>query len=222
MRIPCTPLLLAFLTTLCFTAAAADGANLIPNGDMSAKDPAEGFFISFPYQGMYVDNSKYVKVGQLAGRTCILMEGPDKLMGMKGIKVLSPLAKIEQGKTYKASVDLYRQLKQTHFKIFVELYAVDPRPNPTLSPVQTMQIPAEAGHHPALILVYKRDLTLMEGIPPEKWTKVSTDVVVPAKDNLKVLGKPAEASYATIKVIALGSGFYDFTHTAGASHFELK
>ncbi len=214
-------LLSALLAPLCLSAAS-DGTNLIPNGDMKAADPAQGFFISFPYQGAYVKNADFVKPGQLGGRTCIVMQGSDKYMGVSGLKVLSPLAKVEEGKPYKASVDLYRELKQTHFKIFVELYAEDPRPNPTLN-VQTMQIPAGEGH-PALILVYKRDLTITAkgGIPPEKWTTVETDLDVPLKENLKVLGKPAVASYATIKVLALGSGTQDFTHTAGAAHFELK
>lgn len=221
MKLHSVPIALVFSSLLCLTAVASDAFNLIPNGDMSAVDPAAGFTIAFPYQGAYVKNSDYVKPGQLGGRTCIVMEGPDNYLGMKGIKVLSPLAKVEGGKTYKARVDLYRKLPQTQFKVFVELYAVDQRPNPTLSAVQTMQIPAEAGH-PALVLVYKRDLNPKEPIPTEQWTTLEGDVAVPQKESLKVLGKPAEASYALIKVIALGSGSKKFIHTAGASHFELK
>ena len=60
-------------------------------------------------------NAEFVKLGQLGGRTCIVLQGTDRYAGMKGMKVLSPLAKVEEGKSYKASVDLYRELKQTHF-----------------------------------------------------------------------------------------------------------
>lgn len=212
-------LLLALLAPLCL--AASDSSNLIPNGDMKAADPAQGFFIAFPYQGAYVKNADFVNPGQLGGRTCIVMKGADNYAGINGLKVLSPLAKVEEGKSYKASVDLYRELEQTQFKVFVELYAVDPRPNPVISSVQTMQIPAGDGH-PALVQVYKRDLNIKTGIPLNEWTKVETDLQVPAKENLKVLGKPAVASYATIKVLALGAGSYDFIHTAGATDFKLK
>lgn len=214
-------LLLALLAPLCSATAQTTGSNLIPNGDMKAADPAQGFFIDFPYQGAYVKNAEFVKPGELGGRTCIVMEGKDGYMGASGLKVLSPLAKVEPGKTYKASVDLYRKLPKTHFKVFAELYAVDPRPNPTMSPVQTMQIPADASH-PALVLVYKQDIQWKGGIPLEEWTNVETKLVVPLKENVKVLGKPAEISYATIKVLALGTGFSDFTHTAGATNFQLK
>jgi len=213
-------LLAALLAPLCLSAAS-DGTNLIPNGDMKATDPAQGFFLSFPYQGAYVKNADFAKPGQLGGRTCIVMSADDKYVGMKGVKVLSPLARVEEGKSYKASVDLYRELKQTHFKVFVELYAEDPRPNPSISSIQTMQIPAGDGH-PALVEVYKRDLNIKTGIPLKEWTKVETDLQVPAKESLKVLGKPAVASYATIKVIILGAGSYDFIHTAGATNFQLK
>lgn len=221
MRFHGRSLALVLLSLCCLSAVAADAPNLIPNGDMSASNPAEGFTVAFPYQGAYLKNSEYVRPGQLGGRTCIVMEGPDDYMGMKGIKVLSPLAKVEGGKTYKVRVDLYRRLPQTQFKVFAELYAVDPRPSPVLSPVQTMQIPAEAGH-PALVLVYKKDLNPREPVPPEQWTTLEGDLAVPQKENLKVLGKPAEAAYALVKVIALGSGSKKFTHTAGASRFELK
>jgi len=210
-------LLLALIAPLCL--AASDSSNLIPNGDMKAADPGQGFFISFPDQGAYVKNADFVKPGKLAGRTCVVMEGDDKYMGVSGLKVMSPLAKIEGGKHYKASVDLYRKLPQTHFKVFAELYAIDPHPE--MSSVQTGRIPAGDGH-PALVLVYKRDFQWKGGIPPEEWTKVETDLVAPTKEKVKVFGKPAEVTYATIKVLALGSGTKDFIHTAGASHFELK
>jgi len=172
-------------------SARCQSANLVPNGDFSAKNPLEGWRIDFPYEPRYVKNVQYIKVGEsYKGGHAVDIVLPKHVAGMEGGKIESAFIKAEPGATYKVEIDC----KTTDFggKFFVEAWALDPKP---ISTPDKFRVPPRDGL-PGLVMCYRADIP----DPPSKskvWSTISRELTIPA--TVRVGGQDEPPIYLSIK-----------------------
>jgi hypothetical protein len=200
--------LLFSASLLCCLGAKAQ-TNLIPNGDFSAKDPLQGWRISFPYEEWYKKNENYVKATSehaRPGRRCVVIELPPGVAGNEGGKIESAFVKAEPGATYRVMVDCMTW--NFSAKVHAEAYVPDPRPNPKPS---KFVVPALNGM-PALVMCYRAQLPDPPG-GSKKWDTVQREFTLPKKVN--VAGKELEPQYLSLKAYV-----YAGTQNGGKSFFD--
>ena len=158
MKIPLK--LIAAASLLGFAAApisaSAETNNLIPNWNFSDRtNPLNTWRIDFPYQGSYVKNIGYVKIGDTVrdgDSPAVELDLPKGVAENEGGKIETAFVKIDPGASYHASVDV--MTNDLAAKFFVEVYAVDPTEP---GPPSLDRIPARDGL-PALVKCYPRGL----------------------------------------------------------------
>ena len=191
-------------------AGGAGGArgqqvNLIPNAEFKAADPLQSWRISFPYEGWYADNGKYVRAAVQEGRACVVIDLPPGIAGNQGGKIESALGKAEPGATYVVTVDCMTY--DFSAKLHVEAWTHDPKP--TGKP-DKFRIPASPGQ-PGLVMCYRAQLP----DPPahsKKWDTVSREFTLP--ETVMIAGEEQKPEYLSLKAVV-----YEGTMGGGKSFF---
>jgi len=180
--------------------------NLIPNPKFTdAKNPLLGWRTSFPYEGWYVDNVKYVKPAAMNGKSCIVVDLPPGIAGNQGGKIESAFIKAEPGATYRVEVDCMTW--DFSAKLFAEAWTHDPKP---VTKPDKSRVPA-AEDHPALVMCYRAQVP----DPPDKskkWTTASREFTLP--ETVVVAGEDQQPELLSVKAYV-----YAGTPNGGKSYF---
>jgi hypothetical protein len=190
----------------CFLSSGLAQTNLIPNPCFAdPKNPLLGWRTSFPYEGWYADNVKYVKPANMQGKQCALIELPPGVAGNQGGKIESAFVKAEPGATYRVEVDCLTW--DFGAKVHAEAWTHDPKP---IDKPDKFRVPSAEGH-PALVMCYRAQVPSPTG-GSKKWTTAAREFTVP--ETVTVAGEAQKPEYLSIKVVA-----YAATPNAGKSYF---
>lgn len=186
--------------------ARGEEPNLVPNGNFSASKPLDQWRTDFPYEPWYVANVQYVKVGEpYQDGHSVLIELPPKIAGNEGGKIESAFIKADPGATYKVQVDC--QTSDFAAKLFVEAWAVDPKP---ISHPDKFRVPARDGR-PPLVMCYRAQVPDPPG-RSSQWTTVSREFTLPR--TVRIAGQEEEPIYLSLKAFV-----YLGTQEGGKSFF---
>lgn len=191
---------LPLLAVLLFAAgvhSASAQSNLVTNPQFTGANPLSGWRIDFPWEAMYKENARCVKVvpSPGGGGNCVLLDLPASVATNQGGKIESDFFKVVPGASYHVQIET--NADGLFAKLYAEVWAVNPKPT---DPPTKYEVPAQDGR-PALINVYRAPLP--DPAPGKGMWRVSAhEFTVPAK--VRVVGQETEPVYITLKAGGYG------------------